>query len=363
MKQGDSTKPNILVVEDNYLMSESLCDLVRTCGFDVAGAVAAVDSGIRFLDQRRVDGAIVDINLAGKPSFPLCVALAQRHIPFVFMTGYQRFEIPRAFRDRPLLNKPVEPGKLRAALSAFSPPLAQETQLGRGNVLLDGLGDDLWHAFQPMMERVSIELLQFLEIPGRAVEHVYFPVSSLVSVLNTSPKGQQIEIGLVGSEGLVGIAAILGSTVSIFETVVRAPGETWRIGAKEFQTFVSSHRDFQGRLLGYVHAFLGQMAATAIASGHTTIEARLARWLVMASDRLHSDEIVVTHGELSRTLAVRRSGITMAFHALEAKGLIKSRRGFVRILDRDGLIEATAGVYGIAEALYERFVEERAVPR
>ncbi len=357
---GDDAKPNILVVEDNYLMAESLCDLVRTCGFDVAGSVSGVDSGIRFLDQRRIDGAIVDINLAGKPSFPLCDALARRQIPFVFTTGYQRFEIPRAFRDRPLLNKPIEPTKLRAALTAFAPPLALQGQVGRGNQLLDGLPEVAWRSLHPLLEQVPLRPSQLLERPGQATDKVYFPISGVLSVLNTSPKGQQIEIALVGREGMAGIGPILGTNLSIFETAVRAPGEAWRIGAREFATFMAGSRELHVRLLGYVHAFLGQMAATSIASGHTTIEARLARWLLMAGDRLRSDEIVITHGELSRTLAVRRSGITMAFHSLEAKGFIKSRRGFVRILDRSGLAEATAGVYGMAEALYERFVHERA---
>jgi CheY-like chemotaxis protein len=111
LEAGVSAAPDlqrrILVLEDNYLLADALCDLVRDCGCEVAGAVGHVESALEFVQQRDIDGAVVDINLHGDPSFPVCDELQRRKVPFFFLSGYGSWVLPDAFRGSRLLSKPV----------------------------------------------------------------------------------------------------------------------------------------------------------------------------------------------------------------------------------------------------------------
>src|SRR5437899_2930654 len=113
-------KPRILVLEDNYLTAEALCDQVRAAGCDVVGSVGHVPSAVEFVHSREIDGAIVDINLHGHPSFPVCEELKRRKVQFIFVRGYDRSVIPSAFTKYRLLSKPVEQDALKLALAEFA---------------------------------------------------------------------------------------------------------------------------------------------------------------------------------------------------------------------------------------------------
>ena len=118
---------------------------------------------------------------------------------------------------------------------------------------------------------------------------------------------------------------------------------------KELMPLLRDHRSVQSRLLRYVHALTAQMAQTALATGHGKIEQRVARWLLMAAQRSNTQRLEVTHEHLSQVLAVRRSGITVALHMLEARRVIKSQRKVVEILDHAGLLREADGLYGPPE--------------
>src|SRR5258708_26242323 len=112
------SKPKILVIEDNCLVADALCDLVRDCGCDVAAAVGHVEHGVQFLADRTVDGAVVDINLHGSLSFSICDELQRRNVPFFFLTGHVgRTSIPAEFRDAKLLTKPLDVHQFKSALA------------------------------------------------------------------------------------------------------------------------------------------------------------------------------------------------------------------------------------------------------
>src|SRR5262245_19696585 len=113
-------KPRILVVEDNLLTAEAVCDMVMRCGCDVAAAVGHVESGVRYLSENDIDGAVVDLDLHGSPSFPICRQLKEREIPFVFLTGYDHnYPVPAQFQDTPWLSKPLDREQLESALTGF----------------------------------------------------------------------------------------------------------------------------------------------------------------------------------------------------------------------------------------------------
>jgi CRP-like cAMP-binding protein len=348
-------KPKILVVEDNVLVADAICDLVRDCGCDVAGAVGHVDRGVQFLADRAVDGAVIDINLHGSLSFSICDELQRRKVPFFFITGHSaRAAIPPEFRTAPLLTKPIDAREFKSALAAFGvgtgafEEVHEEARPRRGNLLLDTLGEQELAVLAPRLEHVTLREGQILETARQPIAHVHFLTHGLVSFVARCPQGRRIEIGMVGREGVAGISALLHSKgEAVGDAVVHVSGAAWRVAVDELLPLLQSHRDLHTHLLRYVHAFLAQVAETALSTGHAKIEQRLARWLLMAAERCGTTKLPVTHEHLSRALAVRRSGITVALHMLESRRFIKSQRKLVEILDRAGLMHQVEGLHGV----------------
>jgi CRP-like cAMP-binding protein len=335
----ESPKPRILVVEDNYLTAEAICEMVVKCGCDVAAAVGHVESGVRYLRENRVDGAVVDLDLHGVPSFPICTQLKQSAIPFVFVTGYDRsYSVPAEFVETPWLSKPIDGRQFESVLAGFGRTTAPVV-VERGNVILDGLSPANARHLELSLERVVLEKGQVLELAGEEISHVYFPVDGLISITALSPRKRRIEVGLVGRESVAGIGVLLGRTRSAgTEAIVQSPGWAWRIPAPRLGQLLKIHRDLHMQLLAAVQALLDQMAQNVVAIGYGNIEQRLARRLLMASNRLGTRRLAVTHDALSKMLGVRRSGITVALHMLESRRAIRARRNFIEIVDLQALI-------------------------
>ena len=351
---ASTAKPRILVVQDNYLAVKAVCDIVQDCGFAIAGAVGRVESGLELLARRDIDGAIVDVSLNGRQSFPLCAELTRRKVPFCFLTETEHgaSTIPPAFRGTPLLTKPVEPSQIRSALTALV-----QSGSARGNRLLQMLSEEDWSPIEACLERVTLRVGDVLETVAESTRHVVFPVSGVVS-LGARMADRRIEVGLVGREGLVGAMALLDGAIATYEATVRFAGEAWRLPAPAFASLAQNRR-LHDHMLHYVHALLAQISANALATGRATIEQRLARWLLMAADRLETNDIAVTHDSLAQVLGVRRAGVTMAMHALEGRQALRSERRRLRLLDRSQLEAAAGGFYGLAEDLYGRLVMNR----
>lgn len=203
-------------------------------------------------------------------------------------------------------------------------------------------------------EDVALEPRQVLESSRIAIPHVYFPMSGLASIVGTTQPNHRIEVGMVGYEGMTGLAVVLGGDRSSNETVVQSSGRALRIGSGSLQKAMGRSSTLTSALLRYVHVFMMQASQTAVANGRGKLNERLARWLLMWHDRLRSGELEVTHEFLSLLLGVRRPGVTVALHELEGQGLISATRNHVRILDRAGLKRVSNGFYGIPEAEYDR---------
>jgi CRP-like cAMP-binding protein len=349
-REGDP-RPHILIVEDNYLTASALCDIVRDCGFAVAGPVARLDRGLDLVGRRDIHGALVDINLAGTESFPLCSELGRRKVPFAFVTAYQPTAIPAKFRSAPVLGKPIDPGQIRITLGSFGSDAAVvEPALSAGetgNRLLDSLPPEEREALQPLLERIALNTGELVERAGTAPWHVLFPSSGVVSL--TAWGDRAIEVAQVGPEGLVGMAAVLQAEHSSFDAVVRHPGHAWRVPARLLALQLAERPRLQGRLLAHAHGFMAELGQGLAAAAQATIEERLARWLLIAADRLGSPELTVTHDKMAEALSVRRAGVTVALHLLEGKGAIRSNRQRVQILDREELIAVAEPYYKSAE--------------
>lgn len=342
-------KPKVLIVEDSYLTAAAVGDMVRDCGCDVAATVGHVESGIEFLRDNTVDVAVVDVDLHGESSLPLCRQLNDRNIPFFFLTGYdERHAIPQEFKGRKLISKPVDDRELGTALWGIAAN-ARAPVPGYSNLVLGGLSMTEWSLIRPGLEHVVLKAGEMLETPEQAIRHVYFPMTGLFAVRACSAQGRRIDVGLIGGEGMIGTAALLdpGRNAET-ETVVLYPGVAWRIAVPVLTGLLRRNHGLHAHLLQAAHAFMGQMARNMVSTGCGTIEQRLARQLLMISFRIGAKALVLTHDELAKGLAVRRSGVTVALHMLEARNVIRVRRNLIEIRDTDALVREAGEACWIA---------------
>ncbi len=192
--------------------------------------------------------------------------------------------------------------------------------------------------------------------PNQPIAHHFFPEDCIASVVANTPEGRRIEVGLFGRDGLSGTSVLLGSDRSPHENFIQVPGSALRIGTDALRRAIHKGPSLHQHLLRYVEAFQVQVAHTALSHGSYTLEARLARWLLMCHDRLDGDELPLTHEFLALMLGVQRSGVTLALHMLEASGMIRAKRGLITITDRAKLEEVAGGSYGAPEAEYRRLI-------
>jgi CRP-like cAMP-binding protein len=193
-----------------------------------------------------------------------------------------------------------------------------------------------------------------LEAADAPIEYAYFIEAGMASVV-ASVGSRAIETGVIGDEGMTGTALVYGDDRSPFETFVQGTGKALRIEAGRLQHAMVSSPRLHALLLKYARAFAIQVTCTAFANGRSKLDERLARWLLMVSDR-SGLRFSITHEFLALMLAVRRPGVTLALQVLEGHGLIKASRGQVWVIDREGLIEAANGGYGLAEKEYVRLM-------
>ncbi len=173
--------------------------------------------------------------------------------------------------------------------------------------------------------------------PGKPLRHVYFPNSGIVSLLTPVDGHASVEVGMVGREGMAGMALFLGVGISPVRMLVQATGTAMRIGAAAFRREIKHNPVLLRELNLYLYGLMAQVAQTAGCNRFHQVGARLARWLLMTHDRVKSNEFRLTHEFLAQMLGVRRSGVTLAASALQKKKLIHYSRGKITILDRKGL--------------------------
>lgn len=195
------------------------------------------------------------------------------------------------------------------------------------------------------LEPISLEFGQPLYQPDDLIRHVYFPQNSLVSLLTVVDRHLALEVGMVGREGMVGIAYALNMTRSPFRAMVQGAGQAWRMKAPVFRKAMQSSALLLREVHRYAHGLMAQIAQTAACNRFHVIEARLAKWLLMTRERVRSDEFHLTHEFLGNMLGVRRVGVTNAAQALKKNGLIQYNRGDITILDRKALEAAACSCF------------------
>ena len=224
------------------------------------------------------------------------------------------------------------------------------------NRLLAALSKDDRDRLQPHLEPIDLELRKPLEQPNKRIDNVYFLDVGIASVVAVQAKETNVEIGLIGREGMTGLAIVLGNHRSPHATYIQAAGKGQRIAAAELRKALAASATLQVLLMKFVQAFMVQTAHTAIANARAKLDQRLARWLLMAHDRLDGNALPLTHEFLALMLGVRRAGVTEALSALEGRRLIEAARGRIVVRDRKGIERSAGGSYGVPEAEYRRLL-------
>jgi CRP-like cAMP-binding protein len=207
------------------------------------------------------------------------------------------------------------------------------------------------------LEHVGLPVRMQLDRANRPITHAYFLEDGLASVVANGMHDRTIEVGMIGSEGVTGLAIALGAGQWPQETFMQTGGHGYRIAAGDLIEMMEQSSSLRRCMLSYAHIFTVQAAQTCLANGRSKLEERLARWLLMAHDRLETDELNLTHDFLADMLGVRRPGVSLALNLLEQRGVIYRQRGKIRIVDRTGLTKSSRGAYGVPEAEFQRLFD------
>jgi CRP-like cAMP-binding protein len=233
--------------------------------------------------------------------------------------------------------------------------MSQASARKQRNAILNALSPTDFALLRPYLQSVALPFRHRMQAANRRIPTVYFIESGLGSVVAIGGgERRQAEVAVIGREGMTGLPIVLGAECSPCEILMEVEGSAQSIDAahlsKAMHQSVTMARCFQR----FAHVFAMQASYTALANAQGTIEERLARWLLMAHDRLGSDVLKLTHEFLALMLGVRRAGVTTALGHLETKGVLLTARGAVTIVDRGGLEDCADGLYGQPEAELER---------
>ena len=224
----------------------------------------------------------------------------------------------------------------------------------RENRLLAALPDDDFARLQQSMTLTGLPLGAVLYESGSQMRDVYFPVSGLVSLLYTLADGGSAEIAVVGNDGCVGIAILLGGGTTPSRAVVQIEGYAYKIASDTLLAEFHKNVQVQQLLLRYIQSLMTQMAQTAVCNRHHTVEQQLCRWLLLSLDRVPDNRVNMTQELISQMLGVRRVGVTGAARKLQEAGLIEYSRGHITVPDRAKLEAHACECYSVVKRETDR---------
>lgn len=229
----------------------------------------------------------------------------------------------------------------------------------RTNQLLKVLPEAEWLRWLPSLEPIDMPLGQVVYESGSVLSYVYFPTTSIVSLLYVLESGASAEIAVVGNEGLVGVSLFMGGGSTPSRAVVQSAGRGFRLSAEILKDEFHRSGPVMHLLLRYTQALITQMAQTAVCNRHHSLDQQLCRWLLLSLDRLERDRLVMTQELIANMLGVRREGVTEAALKLQKAGLIQYSRGRIRVIDRPGLELRTCECYAVVKTEYDRLLPAR----
>jgi CRP-like cAMP-binding protein len=218
------------------------------------------------------------------------------------------------------------------------------------NRLLATLPKKEYELLLPKMKTVNLVLGEELYDPGEVIKYVYFPNDSIISLISKLSETSWLEVGMVGNEGMAGLAVFMGVNSSSIRALVQGSGTAMRMSSAAMRTEANRMGGLHRILHRYSHSLLTQISQSSACNRFHLVDARLARWLLMSNDRLGVDEFPLTQEFLSHMLGVRREGVSRAAGALQAAQLIRYSRGMITLLNRPGLEAKSCDCYAIIKA-------------
>jgi CRP-like cAMP-binding protein len=208
----------------------------------------------------------------------------------------------------------------------------------------------------PDLELIPMPLGWAVYESGGQLGYLYFPTTSIVSLLYVMESGASAEIAITGNEGLVGISLFMGGESTPSRAVVQSNGNGYRLKASVLKKEFALGGTLQHLALRYTQALITQMAQTAVCNRHHSVDQQLCRWLLLSLDRLQSNELLMTQELIANMLGVRREGVTEAARKLQDEGLIAYSRGHIKVLDRPGLEKRVCECYAVVKKEFDRLL-------
>src|SRR5437867_8107623 len=254
---------------------------------------------------------------------------------------------PPRRRDAKASSLPLNDGSHIAPLAEHGP---------HQNHLLNALPPSDYERLASHLELIPMRLGDVLYEPGVRLRHVYFPTTSIVSLLYVMENGASAEIAIVGNEGILGISLFMGGETTPSRAVVQSAGHAFRLKAQRLKDEFGRFGPMLQLLLRYTQALITQMSQTAVCNRHHSVDQQLCRWLLLSLDRLASNELAMTQELIANMLGVRREGVTEAAGKLQDAGLIRYRRGRITVLDRPGLEARSCECYQVVKTEFDRLL-------
>jgi CRP-like cAMP-binding protein len=226
----------------------------------------------------------------------------------------------------------------------------------KDNHLLAALPEHDFARLLPDLQPIAMPLGRVLYESGATMAQVYFPTTSIVSLLYVMESGASTEIGVVGNEGVVGVSLFMGGGSTPSRALVQSAGAGFQLPTRKMKAEFEKYGPLMHLLLRYTQALITQMTQTAACNRHHSLDQQLCRWLLLSMDRLKGDDLFMTQELIANMLGVRREGVTAAALKLQRAGLIRYARGHITVLDRRGLEERSCECYRVVKDEYDRLL-------
>jgi len=224
------------------------------------------------------------------------------------------------------------------------------------NLILRALPQAVYDELLPELEFVAMGLGECIYESGGRLQHVYFPVEGIVSLLYVTEAGNSAELAVVGSEGMIGVSIFMGGETTPNRAVVQSACRAYRLRASVIKSRFAEGCVLQLTLLRFTQALLTQISQTAVCNLHHSVDQQLCRWLLLSLDRLPENKLQMTQALIANMLGVRRQGVTESAGKLEQDGLITYSRGLITVLDRVGLEKRCCECYAVVKRETDRLL-------
>jgi CRP-like cAMP-binding protein len=232
----------------------------------------------------------------------------------------------------------------------------KSSRASTGNHILDSLPVEDFKTLAEKLKPVELAQEEIIYHARGPIDEVYFPITTLLSWVATTENGETVEAGITGYEGMSGASSFLGQNLAPYRVDVQLPGAALKMRASAFKEACDRSQVLQSILLNYTYTQLTQLSQSVVCNRYHTVVERLCRWLLIAHDRVKSDEFQLTQEILANMIGARRPAVSIVTGTLQSAGLIRARRGKITIVDRRGMEDAACECYAIVREEFDRFV-------